>query len=118
MLAGYPEVVVATPAGAAQSLRNAALSIERLLHLVIDEADLVLSYGYDDDLQAIARAIPQGVQTSLMSATLTTEVDSLRDLFCRAPAILDLQEKASEGRRVSQYAVRYDLSTPCSNSLC
>ena len=107
LLAESPDIVVATPARAAQNLQNSALSVDKLAHLVIDEADLVLSYGYNDDLQAIANAIPKGIQTFLMSATLTAEVTTLEGLFCRDPAILDFQESANDGEGVSQYVVKY-----------
>lgn len=107
LLAESPDIVVATPARAAQTLQSLALSVDNLAHLVIDEADLVLSYGYEDDLQIIAEAVPKGVQTFLMSATLTTEVNSLKGLFCRDPVILDFQESASDSGGVSQYIVQY-----------
>ena len=70
------------------------LAASTLQHLVIDESDLVLSFGYDDDLQSIAGSIPKGnVQIFLMSATLTSEVDQIKELFCEEPTILDLQEE-------------------------
>ena len=105
LLAESPDIVVATPARAAQNVQNSALSVDNLVHLVIDEADLVLSYGYDDDLQLLSRAIPGGIQKSLMSATMTSEVDSLKGLFCKDPIILDLTEKAEDAGGVSQYVV-------------
>jgi ATP-dependent RNA helicase DDX56/DBP9 len=74
--------------------------------LVIDEADLVLSYGYDEDLQNVAKTMRKGVQTILMSATLTSEVDTLKGLFCRDPAVLKLDEKDDEGEEISQYVVK------------
>lgn len=107
LLAERPDIVVTTPARAAQDLQNSALSVEGLAHLVIDEADLVLSYGYDDDLQAISKAVPKCVQTFLMSATLTTEVDTLKGLFCRDPVILDFKETSNDSGGVSQYVVKY-----------
>jgi len=106
-LADAPDIAVATPARAVQSISSSALSVEGLAHLVIDEADLVLSYGYDDDLQTIAKAVPQGVQTFLMSATLTTDVTTLKGLFCRDPVILDFHEKTDDAGGVSQYVVKY-----------
>ena len=107
LLAEDPDIVVATPARASLYLKSSAFSVERLAHLVIDEADLILSYGHDDDLQVIAEAVPKGVQTILMSATLSTEVDTLKGLFCRDPAVLNFQETADDGGGVSQYTVKY-----------
>jgi ATP-dependent RNA helicase DDX56/DBP9 len=110
MLADYPDLIVSTPARVIANLGTSALSLENLTHLVIDEADLVLSYGYDEDINALAKAIPRGVQTFLMSATLTSEVDTLKGLFCRSPVILKLEDKEDEGAGISQFVVKYDRS--------
>ncbi|PVH81158.1 ATP-dependent RNA helicase-like protein dbp9 [Cadophora sp. DSE1049] len=106
LLADSPDLVIATPARASVNLNTAAFSLDNLAHLVIDEADLVLSYGYDEDLQNVAKIIPKGVQTILMSATLTSEVETLKGLFCRDPVVLKLEEAESEGEGVSQFVVK------------
>jgi ATP-dependent RNA helicase DDX56/DBP9 len=106
LLAAFPDVVIATPARAYTNIKSSALNLENLAHIVIDEADLVLSYGYDEDLQNIADSMPKGVQTILMSATLTSEVDTIKGLFCRDPVILELDEVEDEGDGLSQYVVR------------
>lgn len=106
MLADLPDIVVSTPARALANVNNSTMSLEQLSHLVIDEADLVLSYGYDDDVQGLAKAIPRGVQTLLMSATFTAEVDTLKGLFCRNPVTLKLEDKDDDGPGITQFAVR------------
>lgn len=67
----------------------------------------MLSYGYEEDLQALAKAIPEGAQKFLMSATLSAEVETLKGLFCRNPAILELDETEDDGGGVSQFIVKY-----------
>ena len=106
LLAESPDIVISTPGRASQNLNSASLSLHDLTHLVIDEADLVFSYGYEDDLDAISKALPRGVQTFLMSATFTADVASLKGLFCREPAVLKLDDKEEEGEGVSQYVVK------------
>ena len=106
LLADSPDIVAATPARASVNLNSSSLSLENLAYLVIDEADLVLSYGYDDDLRNIAKIIPKGVQTILMSATLTNEVETLKGLFCRNPAILQLEEAEKDSEGIAQYVVK------------
>jgi ATP-dependent RNA helicase DDX56/DBP9 len=106
LLADSPDIVIATPARASANLESSTLSLEHLAHLVIDESDLVLSYGYDEDLQNVAKIMPKGVQTILMSATLTSEVETLKGLFCRNPTILKLEEAETEGEGVSQFVVK------------
>ncbi|KAL2863407.1 ATP-dependent DNA/RNA helicase [Aspergillus lucknowensis] len=106
MLADYPDIVVSTPARVIANLGTSALSLDSLTHFVVDEADLVLSYGYEDDINVLSKAIPRGVQTFLMSATLTAEVDTLKGLFCRNPAVLKLEDKEDQGTGVSQFVVK------------
>lgn len=107
MLADFPDIVISTPARVLHNVNSSAMTLDNLTHLVIDEADLVLSYGYEDDMHALSKAVPRGVQTFLMSATLTSEVDALKGLFCRNPAILKLTEKEDEGSNISQFVVKY-----------
>ena len=104
---------MATPARASQNFNCSALSLDHLTQLVIDESDLVLSYGYDEDIRNIATAVPHGIQTFLMSATLTAEVEELKGLFCRNPVILKLEESAEEKGGVSQFVVRCVFTLPC-----
>ena len=99
--------MIATPARAALNINTGALSLENLAYLVIDEADLVLSYGYEDDLNTISKLlVGTKCQSILMSATLTTEVDALKGLFMRDPVVLKLDEKEDEGEGVQQYVVK------------
>ncbi|KAJ9645794.1 ATP-dependent DNA/RNA helicase [Coniosporium tulheliwenetii] len=105
-LADFPDVVVTTPGRATVNLKSGALKLDGLSHLVIDEADLVLSYGYDEDLKNISRALPKGVQTFLVSATLRTELDTLKGLFCKDPVLLELDEEEKGTGGVSQYVIK------------
>ncbi|KAI0127708.1 ATP-dependent RNA helicase dbp9 [Xylariales sp. AK1849] len=107
LLSNSPDIVVATPARAWHNIKNGALSLESITHLVLDEADLVLSFGYDEkDLESIAETLPKGVISTLMSATLTPEVDTLKGIFCRNPTTLDLAEAEDEGDRLTQFVVK------------
>ena len=106
ILADFPDIVVSTPTRVYSNVNNSALSLDKITHLVIDEADLVLSYGYDEEINALSKAIPRGAQTFLMSATLTAEVDTLKGLFCRSPVTLKLEDQDDQGAGVSQFVVK------------
>lgn len=107
LLANSPDIVIATPSRAALNIGSSSLLADNLSVLVIDEADLVLSYGYEEDLQTVAKSIPSGVHTMLISATLTTEVDTLKNLYCRDPVIIDLEDQPESKDSVTQYVVKY-----------
>jgi ATP-dependent RNA helicase DDX56/DBP9 len=104
-LAENPDIVVATPARAAANMNNGALSLQALAHLVVDEGDLVLGYGFKQDLDYISQNIPKGVQIFLMSATLSTDLEAVKGLFCRDPVILVLDDLEKSSQLVKQYMV-------------
>ncbi|KAI9887148.1 MAG: ATP-dependent DNA/RNA helicase [Watsoniomyces obsoletus] len=106
LLADLPDIVIATPARASNNIKNGSLVTTHLTHLVIDEADLVMSYGYEEDLENTAQALPKGIQSLLMSATLNTEVDTVKSLFCKDPAVVTFNEKEDESGALSQFVVR------------
>ncbi|KAK8091981.1 hypothetical protein PG997_002342 [Apiospora hydei] len=106
LLSNLPDLVVGTPARVLQAIKSSALPLDGLKHLVLDESDLLLSYGYDENLKTIASTIPKGVQTILTSATLTSDVEAVKDLFCRDPAILNLEEKNDTEGGVDQFYVK------------
>nr|GFD53858.1 hypothetical protein [Tanacetum cinerariifolium] len=95
-----PDIVIATSTRANQWVNNESLKLDALQHLIIDEADLVISYDGEEYLQSLAALLPPGVQKLMMSATLTEEIDTLKTLFFvdgEEPEVLDLSsEEAKE----------------------
>ncbi|KAL1755790.1 DEAD-domain-containing protein [Schizophyllum commune] len=100
-------IVIATPSRALAFLQSKALSLSALDSLVIDEADLILSYGHDEDVRGIFNGgyLPKVYQSFLMSATMTEDVEMLKGLALRNPAILKLEEDPAAAN-LTQYAVR------------
>jgi len=106
-LSDSPDIVVCTPATAWHNIDSSALPLDKVTHLIMDEADLLLSYGYDDDLKSIAGSLPKGVQILMMSATLTADMDVLQKIFGREQTLLDFEEPEREGEGITQYVVKY-----------
>lgn len=76
--------------------RSLTMSIDlksSLEMLVIDEADLILSFGYSNDLQEISTtALPRIYQGMLLSATLNPEMDQLKKILLHTPVIVKLEQ--------------------------
>ncbi|KAF8661358.1 hypothetical protein AX16_001453 [Volvariella volvacea WC 439] len=108
LLADKPDIVIATPSRALLLLKAKSLVLTSLESLVIDEADLILSYGHDDDVRQIFNGsfLPKVFQSFLMSATMTEDVEMLKGIVLRNPAILKLEEHEDEAANLTQYAVR------------
>ncbi|KAL1308874.1 hypothetical protein HN51_050910 [Arachis hypogaea] len=95
-LTGPPDILISTPACLAKCLFDGVLqpaSINATLEtLILDEADLLLSYGYENDIKSFTPHVPRSCQCLLMSATSSTDVDKLKKLILHNPFILTLPE--------------------------
>ncbi|XP_024018968.1 DEAD-box ATP-dependent RNA helicase 16 isoform X2 [Morus notabilis] len=95
-LVGPPDILISTPACIPKCMSAGVLqstSVSSSLEiLVLDEADLLLSYGYEDDIKALTPHIPKNCQCLLMSATSSTDVEKLKKLILHNPFILTLPE--------------------------
>lgn len=93
LLRDGPDIVVATPAGLVSHVRGGRLDLRRGVEtLVVDEADLILSFGYADDVTEIMKSLPKTCQGFLMSATLSPELQALKKVVLHSPAVLKLEE--------------------------
>lgn len=69
-LQGGTDVVVATPGRALDYMRQNILRLDSVRIVVLDEADEMLSMGFEEDVETMLAATPEGRQTMLFSATL------------------------------------------------
>ncbi|KAI0033910.1 DEAD-domain-containing protein [Vararia minispora EC-137] len=108
LLTDKPDVVIGTPAKVLGLLQSKTLSLSSLESLIIDEADLILSYGHDEDIRQIFEGsfLPKVYQSFLMSATMTEDVETLKSLALRNPVTLKLEEDEDEAANLAQYSVR------------
>ncbi|XP_064477788.1 probable ATP-dependent RNA helicase DDX56 [Ornithodoros turicata] len=106
ILVERPDIVVGTPARVLAHLQAGHIDLKTQLEvLVVDEADLVFSFGHSEDVHEILKYMPQLYQAILMSATLTPEVLNLKSVALRNAVILKLEEPAQHDQ-LSQYIIR------------
>ncbi|XP_057426876.1 DEAD-box ATP-dependent RNA helicase 16 [Lotus japonicus] len=121
-LAGPPDVLISTPACVAKCLSGGVLqaaSINASLEtLVLDEADLLLSYGYEEDIKALTPHVPRSCQCLLMSATSSADVDKLKKLILHNPFVLTLPEVGNHKDDIIPKNVQqFWISCPASDKL-
>ncbi|CAK9795782.1 Probable ATP-dependent RNA helicase DDX56 [Anthophora plagiata] len=93
LLAEKPDIVIGTPSRLLQHLKANNMKLKQSLEtLIIDEADLVFSFGYEDEVKNLLRYLPTVYQAALASATLSEDVLTLKKLVLHNPAILKLEE--------------------------
>ncbi|XP_034940579.1 probable ATP-dependent RNA helicase DDX56 [Chelonus insularis] len=93
LLAEKPDIVIGTPSRVLQHLKAGNIKLKKSLEtLIIDEADLMFSFGYEEDVKAVLGYLPTVYQAALASATLSEDVLSLKKLVLHNPAVLKLEE--------------------------
>lgn len=98
LLINKPEIIISTPAKLIQILEKnsnkSLIDLSTVKNLIIDEVDLMLSYGYLEDLQNLSTFLPikKNLQTYLMSATINDDLNDLKTRFCSRPAIVKLND--------------------------
>lgn len=110
-LADRPDIVVATPSRALSYIESKALTLTHLDAVVLDEADLLLSYGHDVAMRTLfdGNHLPKNYQSYLMSATMSQDVEQVRHLLSsssnRKPAkVLNVQDPTHHAN-LTQYFV-------------
>lgn len=103
------DIVVATPGKIISHLNTGEVKLDKLKHLVLDEADRMLDMGFYDDIQRIVSYMPkQGRQTLMFSATMPPKIKRLASSIMNNPVEISIElSKPAEG--VSQKAyMAYD----------
>jgi len=101
-----PDIVVATPGKLAAHLKTLSQTLklkESVVSPVVDEADLVFSYGYSDDVSFIVSHLPKTCQSFLMSATLNADVVALKKLILHSPVVVKIEETNTDGTLTQWY---------------
>ena len=107
LLATRPHVVIATPSRLNQHIKLNNIRLRDSVEvLALDEADLLLSFGFEDDIKAIAGELPNICQTLLMSATLGEDIDKLKALVMHNPVTLKLEEEEGKEGQLTQFSLR------------
>nr|XP_006625577.1 PREDICTED: probable ATP-dependent RNA helicase DDX56 [Lepisosteus oculatus] len=102
-----PDIVVGTPSRVLAHLLAQNLTLRSSLEmLVIDEADLVFSFGFESDLKSLLCHLPKIYQAFLMSATFNEDVQALKELVLHNPVTLKLQgSQLPDSSQLTQYSV-------------
>src|ERR687886_720741 len=107
------DVIVATPGRLLDHLRMPYAKLDRLEHLVLDEADRMLDMGFLPDIRRVLRHLPAKRQTLLFSATMPAPIAALARELLRDPAAINLERKAAPAVGITQavYPVPQELKS-------
>ncbi|CAK9296042.1 unnamed protein product [Gordionus sp. m RMFG-2023] len=103
------DIIISTPSSILSLLDENKISISFIEMLVVDEADLLLSFGYGGDFRQLTKYIPRTCQTILISATLNKDIKFLKNMMPNDPLIIKLKDSNLPPQtQLSQYVIRCD----------
>jgi translation initiation factor 4A len=104
------QVVVGTPGRVCALLEMGALRSDKMKIFVMDEADKLLSEGFEDSIRFMFQRIPQTCQVGIFSATMPPAALELTQNFMKNPVriIILTEETALRGIRQFYVDVGYE----------
>lgn len=102
------DIVIATPGRLIAQLASGAIKLDKIKHLILDEADRMLDMGFHDDILRIISFLPKERQTLLFSATMPPKIRDLARRILQDPKEITIAiSKPAEGIKQLAYSV-YD----------
>ena len=71
------DIIVATPGRLMDLMNRGVANLSKVQYIVLDEADEMLSMGFQEDLDSILEGIPSQHRTLLFSATMSQEIERI-----------------------------------------
>ncbi|GAB1453777.1 DEAD/DEAH box helicase [Draconibacterium sp.] len=100
------DILIATPGRMWELYSRGALSLKKVKHLVIDEADRMLDMGFMPQLKQLMDVIPPKRQNLLFSATFNENVEKMAEEFLDHYEKVEVTPSATTVVKVTQKAYR------------
>ncbi|MCB9187406.1 MAG: DEAD/DEAH box helicase [Flavobacteriales bacterium] len=79
------QIIIGTPGRTVDLINRRVLRLQTVNYVVLDEADEMLTMGFQDDLETILAETPQEKQTLLFSATMPTAIKNITKSYMNNP---------------------------------
>lgn len=100
-----PQVVVGTPGRIFDMIRRRKLLASTVRLFILDEADEMLSYGFQEQIQTIFQYFNENVQTAIFSATMPDEIIDITKKFMNDPVKLTMKAETLSLDGIEQFFV-------------
>lgn len=108
------DVVVATPGRLLDHIDRRTIDLSRVKILVLDEADRMVDMGFIDDVNKIIRQCPKTRQTLLFSATLSPDIEKIKNKYMNNPISITAKTHVDPSKLKQIY---YDVRSSAKFSL-
>jgi len=100
-----PEIITGTPGRVLDMISKRFLYTNDIKLLIFDEADEMLSFGFQDSIYSIVQYMPKECQICLFSATKTDQTLDLSTKFLNNPETILVEDKNVTLEGIQQYKV-------------
>jgi ATP-dependent RNA helicase RhlE len=94
------DIIVATPGRLLDHLRQGTCKLDQVKFLVLDEADRMLDMGFLPDVRRIVEKCPRHRHTSLFSATIPPQIETLIKWAMKHPQTVEIGVRRSPAETV------------------
>jgi ATP-dependent RNA helicase RhlE len=94
------DVIVATPGRLLDLMQQGACRLDSIRFVVLDEADRMLDMGFLPDVRRIVQKCPRERHTSLFSATIPPEIESLIQWAMKQPETIEIGARRTPAETV------------------
>ncbi len=101
-VSGRLDILVATPGRLLDLIDQGYVSLERVAHFVLDEADRMLDMGFIHDVKKVLRSLPRRRHSLFFSATMPPEVVRLAEQILTQPVRVEVTPSATTVDQVRQ----------------
>ena len=111
-------VIIGTPGRVFDMLKNFAFNSKYLRLFVLDEADEMLSKGFQDQIYEIFQYVPKTSQVCLFSATMPEEALEITDRFMNNPIRILIKKEQLTLDGIKQFYIAIDKEIWKLDTLC
>lgn len=108
-LNGNVEVLVSTPGRMFDLISQGYVDLNHVAHFIIDEADLMLDLGFNDDIRDVLRHLPRKRQTLFFTATLNKKIKALAYDVVRNAIRIHISPKNPVSKNVQHAVSRVEM---------
>ncbi len=99
------QIVVGTPGRIMDHLEKGTLDLTDVRFVVLDEADEMLTMGFEEDVETILAGTPDGTQVALFSATMPPAIRKLSKKYLTDAVEITVQARTKTAAGVRQRAM-------------
>ena len=93
-------IIVGTPGRMLDIIRRRKMDLSGIERVILDEADEMLNMGFEEDLEAILRDVPDAAHTLLFSATMPRQVASIARKYMKDPEEITVGQRNAGAENV------------------